>query len=306
MKANLETKTDTQSQTNLKQIVIHDMNIKVPVNLLPQGCKDIFKKVTEWVHDWDESHDHIHALNVAKLSMDIIVALKITDKEIIKLSLLLSYLHDVCDHKYHNNNKKKRDDYIETHGFDLDVICKLIDDVSWSKQMRKSKGKIDNNEFEGSNYTENQIISLKIVRDADRLEAMGIKRGVFRICKFTLQKKQFADFDSSDDYFIWITHGFLHVYEKIGLLYEWLHYPKALSIAKKRKDEMLKAINFNVKKYNKLRDMWMLMIFPIIKDKNHIWGCDKIKVIIEKIKFELGTGYFNSSFNKKWKGLVLL
>jgi len=298
MEAKLETKTDIQSESQA--------NINAPDNLLPQGCKDIFKKVTEWVQDWDESHDHIHALNVAKLSMDIICALKITDNEIIKLTLLLAYLHDVCDHKYHNNNKEKRDDYIKTHGFDLDVICKLIDDVSWSKQMRKSNGKIDIDEFEGSKYTENQIISLKIVRDADRLEAMGIKRGVFRICKFTLQKKQFADFDSSDEYFIWITHGFIHVYEKIGLLYEWLHYPKALPIAKKRRDEMLKAINFNPKKYNKLRDVWILMIFPIIKNKNHVWGCDKMKIIIEKIKLELGTGYFSASFNKKWREFIPL
>lgn len=307
-----ENKTNIRFESQLKlnpaiKIKITDVPsvLDVPNNILPQDCKDIFEKVTEWVQYWDESHNHIHALNVAKLSMKIINALKITDKEIIQLSLLLAYLHDICDHKYHNNNKKKRDDYIETHGFDLDMMCNLINDVSWSKQMRKSKGMIDINEFKNSDYTENQITALKIVRDADRLEAMGIKRGVFRICKFTLENPQFTEFNASDEYFIWTGHGYIHVYEKIGLLYDWLHYPTALPIAKVFKNEMLKAVNINVKKYNKLKTLWKTMIFPVIKNKDHVWGCNKIKIIIEKIKLQLGTGYFNVAFNKKWNKLII-
>ena len=111
--------------------------------------------VLEFVVDatkiFDDSHNWIHAVNVAKN------ATLIRDT---KSTLFLALLHDVCDHKYHNAiPRSDLSDFIKDVLPDYQEIDILIGKVSFS--------------YNKLHLDEDSNPDLDAVRDADRLEALG-------------------------------------------------------------------------------------------------------------------------------------
>ena len=76
--------------------------------------------------------------------------------------MIVRWLHDVRDHKYSNSiSHEELENFILTISLDyLQIICKMIDNISWSKEASD------------------------IVSDVDRLEALG-KIGIERCEIFT-------------------------------------------------------------------------------------------------------------------------
>ena len=131
---------------------------------------------------FDDSHNHVHMKNVVTNSFEIIdnddmIRQKITDHpEIIKLVLIVGWLHDVRDHKYPNSiSQEELENFILTIEPDnVQIICKMIDNISWSKEAKGLRKLLP----------EPYQTVLDIVSDADRLEALG-KIGIERCEIFT-------------------------------------------------------------------------------------------------------------------------
>jgi HD superfamily phosphodiesterase len=126
-----------------------------------QGVLDFVKDSTRI---FDESHNWIHALNVAYNST------KIRNT---KQVLYLALLHDVCDHKYPESVPREvLSKWIHDNLRDYKNIDKLIDKVSFSKQKN----------FEDVHP------ALQAVRDGDRMEAIG-EVGIKRVVQYSIAKK---------------------------------------------------------------------------------------------------------------------
>lgn len=136
--------------------------------------------VHKHTQNYDESHDVNHAQAVHDNAMDIIKY----EKNIVGLQVRLitwaAWLHDVCDHKYidHSSSSLTLDglkQFIDTYNAPLFThsVMKIIDNVSWSKE---SKGLC-------KRLTPILQKCLDIVRDADRLEAIG-EIGIRRCIQF--------------------------------------------------------------------------------------------------------------------------
>lgn len=131
---------------------------------------------------FDDSHNHVHMKNVVANSFNIIdndeeIRNKIVIfPEIIKLVVIVGWLHDIRDHKYPNSiSQEELENFILTIQPDnLKIICKMIDNISWSKEAKGLRKLLP----------EPYQTVLDIVSDADRLEALG-KIGIERCEIFT-------------------------------------------------------------------------------------------------------------------------
>lgn len=127
---------------------------------------------------FDKSHNVEHAICVLRNASKINNSQMNDPLELIFVCLL----HDVCDHKYPESISKDelREFIKQTLNNDYaDSIIKIIDNISFSKEK---KGKCDT-----TNFTDDEVSILQIVRDADRLEAIG-KVGIDRCFQFTVAK----------------------------------------------------------------------------------------------------------------------
>lgn len=105
-----------------------------------------------------DGHNANHSLRVYKNALQIAKAYPECNMMVVALS---SLLHDVDDHKLFdttdNMNARK---FLKNHGIgndDIELICKIINGVSFSK----NKGK------------QPETLEGKIVQDADRIDAIG-------------------------------------------------------------------------------------------------------------------------------------
>ena len=131
--------------------------------------------VKESTKHFDDSHNHVHALQVTG-NAHIIMATLMSDYD----ARILSYtamLHDVCDHKYPESiPRSELVEFIKKNltTVDSDIIMKIIDNISFSKE---NKGLTET-------LPEPYNVYLMAIADADRLEAIG-EVGVRRCIEFT-------------------------------------------------------------------------------------------------------------------------
>jgi len=135
----------------------------------------------------DDSHGHQHMEIVANNAKLIMSNMTISPDQY-RWSLIVSWLHDVADHKYDKDGKLKHlvENFlheIETDSESVANIIKCIDMVSFSKEEKN-----------GYKYYENElptnwIIVRNIASDSDKLEAIG-EIGIIRCQQYAQEKSE--------------------------------------------------------------------------------------------------------------------
>ena len=184
----------------------------------------------ELQHD-NSGHGLQHALRVYSN------AKKINDKEMgnEKIVLTAALIHDTVDKKLFENFDERIDyvkQFLNDNNYtleEIDEIIYIISNISWNN---------------GKNAELNSL-NAKIVRDADRLDAIGAI-GIIRTIEYGNSKQRnFYDNDNimynNGKYeFNQITNSTLsHFYEKLLLLKDKLHTKTALNMAEQRHKFML-------------------------------------------------------------------
>lgn len=134
--------------------------------------EDFIKKSTE---GFDSSHDYKHAIIVYLTARRIMDSFEIEyDYDILMFAALL---HDVRDHKYPKSiSETALRDFIKLHVPNkVDIIMKIIDNTSYSREVRGKREKLD---FPYNLY-------LDSISDADKLQALGAE-GIRRCEAFTI------------------------------------------------------------------------------------------------------------------------
>ncbi|MFC0343886.1 HD domain-containing protein [Epilithonimonas hispanica] len=193
----------------------------------------------------ESGHDWFHIERVWKLS------LKIQEKEggdklIIELSALL---HDIADPKFHNGDEtlasKIVNDFLTEQNVDSETIQKVI-------------FIIENMSFKNRNDApENLPLELKIVQDADRLDAIGAI-GIARTFNFGGYKNNLMyhpDIEpklnqTKEEYKKSNGTTINHFYEKLLLLKDLLNTKTAKEIAEHRHQFMLQFLDEFYKEWN--------------------------------------------------------
>ena len=105
-----------------------------------------------------DGHDTGHSMRVYQNAMHLAECYPECDRRIVSLAALL---HDVDDHKlFHTENNANARCFLESQSIrsaEIEQICKIINEVSFSKNRGKKPDSIEG----------------KIVQDADRLDAIG-------------------------------------------------------------------------------------------------------------------------------------
>ena len=151
-------------------------------------------------------HDADHTLRVYRAAMEIADSEPGCDKEVVALAALL---HDADDHKLFQtvNNANARRFLEENHipAGSIDLVCEAINSVSFSKNRGKTPRTLEG----------------KIVRDADRLDALGAI-GIARTFAYGGEHgRSMAD-------------SLQHFYDKLLLLKDLMHTEKGRQLAEKR------------------------------------------------------------------------
>lgn len=193
----------------------------------------------------ESGHDWFHIERVWKLS------LKIQEKEggdklIIELAALL---HDIADPKFHNGDEtlasKIVNDFLTEQNVDVETIQKVI-------------FIIENMSFKNRNDApENLPLELKIVQDADRLDAIGAI-GIARTFNFGGYKNNLMyhpDIEpklnqTKEEYKKSNGTTINHFYEKLLLLKDLLNTKTAKEIAEHRHQFMLQFLDEFYKEWN--------------------------------------------------------
>ena len=125
--------------------------------------EQIIEKTLSYVKEYFENessgHDYFHTLRVYKMAKNIAAE----EKANMNVVLLAALLHDVDDFKLSPTTSKNKDNarnFLKNNGVldcDIELICKIIDDVS----------------FKGTDCKIPDTLEGKIVQDADRLDAIG-------------------------------------------------------------------------------------------------------------------------------------
>ena len=125
---------------------------------------DIDAFVMRATSSFDASHDINHARNVYALTMRIARSMDLEGcKDVLTFA---SKLHDVCDHKYSGGiTRDELIEFIASHLGDIKAqnVMKIIDNVSYSTEISGMCETLD----------EPLNTYLTVIRDADRLEALG-------------------------------------------------------------------------------------------------------------------------------------
>ena len=189
---------------------------------------------SELQHD-NSGHGLQHALRVYSN------AKKINDKEMgnEKIVLTAALIHDTVDKKLYENFNGRIDyvkHFLSNNHYsseEIDEIIYIISNISWN---------------DGKN-TELNSLNAKIVRDADRLDAIGAI-GIIRTIEYGNSiHRNFYDNDNivynNGKYeFNQITNSTLsHFYEKLLLLKDKLHTKTAMDMAEERHKFMLSFLN---------------------------------------------------------------
>ncbi len=207
--------------------------------------KETIEFVKEKLEGTESGHDWFHIERVWKLS------LKIQEKEggdklIIELAALL---HDVADPKFHNGDEtvaaKIVNEFLSSQDLDPEIIKKVI-------------FIIENMSFKNRNDAPKDLpLELKIVQDADRLDAIGAI-GIARTFNFGGYKNNLMyhpDIEpklnqSKEEYKRSNGTTINHFYEKLLLLKDLLNTDTAKDIAEHRHQFMLQFLDEFYKEWN--------------------------------------------------------
>ena len=140
--------------------------------------QNLLNFVKESTKNFDDSHNHVHAMRVTENAHKIMESIRGTTGYNKKFLTYASMLHDVRDHKYPESiSREELEKFVECNlGRDLAKgLFLVIDNISFSKE---DKGK---REDVGAFYHD----YLTAISDADRLEALG-SVGIKRCEEFTL------------------------------------------------------------------------------------------------------------------------
>lgn len=119
--------------------------------------QNITERVIDIYRQFDASHDYDHILRVIKNAENIARSMPEADLTVIRLAVLL---HDIDDPKYKANGSVSPLELLQSAGADNELATKVLETIRSVS-------------FNGGN--EEEIVSIEgaIVRDADRLDAIG-------------------------------------------------------------------------------------------------------------------------------------
>lgn len=197
--------------------------------------KNIIDFVKKELKNDNSGHGLQHALRVYSNAKKINAVEKGNEKIVITSALI----HDTVDKKLFENFEERINyvkNFLKLNNYtseEIDEIVYIISNISWNK---------------GKNIELNSI-NAKIVRDADRLDALGAM-GIIRAIEFGNSKKcNFYDdvnivFDKNKYKFNETTTSTLsHFYDKLLLIKDKLHTKTALKLAEERHNFMLTFLN---------------------------------------------------------------
>ncbi|MEK3953470.1 uncharacterized protein SAMN05421670_0830 [Psychrobacillus psychrotolerans] len=187
-----------------------------------EQCENLVKEV--YMH-FDASHDFQHIERVRKNAFDIADSEPSANREIIELAVLL---HDVSDPKYSTEEKLEEERIIKQLNLSDEKIAHV-------KEVIKAVS------FSGGHEVEAKTIEAKIVRDADRLDAIGAV-GIARTFAFGGAKGRLLydasetprDNMSVEEYRTKETASVTHFYEKLLKLSEGMQTKKGKELAVER------------------------------------------------------------------------
>lgn len=194
--------------------------------------------VKEKLHGAEAGHDWFHIERVLKLSRKI-AETENCSQEVVELSALL---HDIADSKFHHGDEnlalKISRDFLESQNVSEDIIQQvlfIIKNISF-----KNRGEVP----------EEIPIELKIVQDADRIDAIGAI-GIARTFNFGGFKNNLM-YDpnlppklnmTKEEYKKNEGTTINHFYEKLLLLKDLMNTAKGKELAQERHDFMLKFLD---------------------------------------------------------------
>ncbi|MEG0450756.1 MAG: HD domain-containing protein [Lysinibacillus sp.] len=191
------------------------------MDLLTEKVREIYEK-------FDASHDFQHIERVYQNALAILKTEPQADAEVVRMAVLL---HDVSDKKY--TDSKEQED-------------KLIAELPISEEKKQHiRACIASVSFNGGNELEATSIEAKIVRDADRLDAIGAV-GIARTFAYGGAKdRKLYDVAeeartemSEDEYRSKQTSSVTHFYEKLLLLKDLMTTTRGKEMAAQRHEYM--------------------------------------------------------------------
>lgn len=211
--------------------------------------KNLIQNTVEFVKEKLEGaeagHDWFHIERVWKLSKKI-AETESCNQEVVELSALL---HDIADPKFHNGDEtlalKVSREFLESQNAEEELIEQvlfIIKNISF-----KNRGEVP----------QNLPVELKIVQDADRIDAIGAI-GIGRTFNFGGFKNN-PMYDpnvepklnmSKEEYKKSNGTTINHFYEKLLLLKDLMNTEKGKEIAGERHDFMLKFLDQFYKEWN--------------------------------------------------------
>ena len=197
-----------------------------------EKCEHLVKDI---YNNFDASHDFQHIERVRHNALWISKEEGIVRHDIIELAVLL---HDVSDVKYSGNEGKAKETAI------LDQLQLTPTDRQWIVDI------IESVSFSGGHEKEAQTIEAKIVRDADRLDAIGAV-GIARTFAFGGAKgRKLYNWSESarvnmteQEYRTKETSSVTHFYEKLLLLKDLMVTETGKKLALQRHEFMLAFID---------------------------------------------------------------
>lgn len=188
------------------------------------------RQVIEIYEQFDASHDFDHILRVMRNAEEIAKTLPEADMAIVRLAALL---HDVDDPKYKTESGVSAQDLLHSTGVDDEMTMRILETI-------KSVS------FNGGN--EKEIVSIEgaILRDADRIDAIGAI-GIARTFAFGgARGRKLYDADetarttmSESEYRSKNTSSVTHFYEKLLLLKNLMVTEEGKRLAEERHRFML-------------------------------------------------------------------
>ncbi|WP_185209165.1 HD domain-containing protein [Chryseobacterium sp. C3] len=211
--------------------------------------KNLIENTVEFVKEKLEGaeagHDWFHIERVWKLSRKI-AETESCNQEVVELAALL---HDIADPKFHNGDEtlalKVSRDFLESQNAEeklIEQVLFIIKNISF-----KNRGEVP----------KNLPVELKIVQDADRIDAIGAI-GIGRTFNFGGFKNN-PMYDpnvepklnmSKEEYKKSNGTTINHFYEKLLLLKDLMNTEKGKEIAGERHDFMLKFLDQFYKEWN--------------------------------------------------------
>jgi uncharacterized protein len=198
--------------------------------MLINKCKQHVLTIYE---SFDASHDYAHIERVLKNAEEIMATEPSANPAVVRLGVLL---HDVDDSKYKSDDNPTVGEILQAIGANEELSLEIL-------------ACIESVSFSGGNEKEITSIEGAIIRDADRLDAIGAI-GIARTFAFGgARGRKLYNADevarvlmSEMDYRGKETASVTHFYEKLLLLKELMVTPEGKRLAEQRHNFMLKFL----------------------------------------------------------------